>query len=233
MNESSSIRRFMDIVANMPISRVAIVAAVLTGIYYMMVYDDGSALQKKIQAAKTQLSSENQKKQETQKVVKKEQQMKADVELVAKKFEEVRSKIPVEFLESELREVVQQLAAKNNLKTIKTERRAPPGIRPAANIKDGVSAENLVQQVTLVYEFEGQYNNISKFVNEISSSEKVIKIGDFNLIMSRGGSQSQQKERNDLTFRASIIGYKQTPPELLKEAEPKAKPATAPRKKPS
>ncbi len=222
MNESSSgLSRFIETVAIMSLGRVAIVAVVITGLYYSFVYDDGKALLAKIQTAKTSLANENKKKIETQKVLKKEQQMKADVELLATKFEEVRSKIPLEFLESELRDTVHQHVTKYNLKTVKTERR-PQNPRQFTQVMID-AGENLVQQVMLSYELEGTYANISQFVTEISRLEKIIKVGDFNMIISKNPGLGKVRTR-DLIFRANIIGYKQTPPDVIKEQELKAKP---------
>lgn len=207
MSEPSAVTRGLQAIGSLPLSRVVMVAVFLTAAYYFMIYDDGSAIVTRIEAAKVQLEVENKKKIETQKVLKKEQQMKSDVELFANKFEEIKSRIPVEFSEAELRAIVNQYSTRNNLKTTRTERR-PPAATPVSAKAAETSGENLVEQVILGYEFEGSYGNIAKFVSEISNLEKIIKIGDFNLnLLPTPGGKTKTYE---LAFKASIVGYKQS-----------------------
>lgn len=203
MNETSPIQKIIQAVGNMSLSRVALLAGVLTAIYYFTVYDDGTAIIQGTEAAKLQLVSENAKKIETQKVLKKEQQMKADVELLAKKFEEIKARIPLDFLESDLRTIVDHYSSQNNLKTTRTDRRPAP----VRGNQTNPGIENLIEEVPLGYEFEGSYNNIAKFVLEISGLEKLIKIGDFDLAVK---NESGRKKTKDLVFKASIIGFKQS-----------------------
>lgn len=203
MNEPSLINKMIFSIGGMALSRVAIVAAILTGIYYAVIYDNGDTVLTAIETAKSQLEVENTKKIETQKVLKKEQQMKADVELFAKKFEEIKSRIPLEFLESDLRMTIDTYASRNNLKTTRSDRKQ---IMPRPNSR---AEENLIEQVGLSYEFEGSYGNISKFVTEISALEKLIKIGDFSLNTALA-RMNQKGKTKDLIFKVDIIGFKQS-----------------------
>lgn len=208
MSEPSIINKAITAVGNMSLSRVALFAAILTAGYYVMFYNNGDEVLQSIEAAKAQLEDENNKKVETQKVLKKEQQMKADVELFAKKFEEIKAKIPLEFLESELRSIVDKFSIQNGLKTTKSDRRQQM-IRPQQT-----SDDSLIDQVGLNYEFQGSYASICKFVSDLSSVEKLIKIGDFKLTDESSSTfNSTTKSKNkikELSFRVSIIGYKQS-----------------------
>ncbi len=144
--------------------------------------------------------------------------MKADVEIFANKFEEIKARIPVEFAESELRNIVNQYATRNGLKTVRTERRAAPVI--GATTAGTLNVESLVEQVILLYDSQGTYLNFSKFVAEISVLEKIIKIGDFSLAVV---SAANLKVKNyELTFKTNIIGYKQSL-ESLKDVNKKVK----------
>jgi Tfp pilus assembly protein PilO len=203
MGEISPLQKVINIIGSMSLPRVALFAGILTLLYYATIYDGGSTIIQGIEAAKAQLEAENAKKIETQKVLKKEQQMKADVELLAKKFEEIKAKIPLDFLESDLRTIVDQYSSQNGLKTTRTDRRQIPMKTNLANEGN----ENLIEQVALGYEFEGTYNSIAKFVSEISNLEKLIKIGDFDLSVRADSNRS--KKIKDLTFKVNIIGFKQ------------------------
>ncbi len=203
MGETSPLQKIMNAVGVLSLPRVALFAGVLTGIYYVVLHDSGGTIIQATEAAKSQLESENAKKIETQKVLKKEQQMKADVELLARKFEEIKARIPLDFTESDLRSIVDQYSMKANLKTTRTDRKQ-------ITIKvdpDNNGNESLIDQVALSYEFEGSYDNISRFVSEISNLEKLIKIGDFELSARSDGAVS--KKNKDLVFKVIIIGFKQ------------------------
>lgn len=204
MGEVSPIQKAINFIGSMSLPRVALFAGILTALYYATIYDGGDTIIQGIEASKSQLEAENAKKIETQKVLKKEQQMKADVELLAKKFEEIKARIPLDFLESDLRTIVDQYSMQNGLKTTRTDRRQLQMKTNQANNGN----ENLIEQVALGYEFEGSYNNIAKFVSEISGLEKLIKIGDFELSSHKDGNGS--KKSKDLTFKVNIIGFKQS-----------------------
>ncbi len=194
----------INIVGGLSLGRVALFAGVLTLTYYATLYDNGESIIQATDAAQVQLESEKLKQVETQKTLKKEQQMKADVELMAKKFEEIKAQIPLDFLESDLRAIVDQHASRNGLKTTRTDRRPSPMKVTASNNGN----ENLVEQVALGYEFEGTYNNIAKFVMELSSLEKLIKIGDFELSVRT--DYNVKSKTKDLVFKVNIIGFKQS-----------------------
>lgn len=204
MNETSPVQKIINIIGGLSLARVAIFAGILTVGYYTTFYDNGETIIQATDAAQMQLEAEKLKQIETQKVLKKEQQMKADVELMAKKFEEIKAKIPIDFLESDLRTIVDQYASRNGLKTTRTDRR-PPSMKTNPSNHGN---ESLVEQVALGYEFEGTYSNIAKFVSEISSLEKLIKIGDFELGVR--SEYSTNKKSKDLVFKVNIIGFKQS-----------------------
>lgn len=204
MNETSPLQKIISLIGGLSLARVALLAGILTAAYYATLYDNGDTIIQGIDAAKIQLEAEKLKQIETQKVLKKEQQMKADVELMAKKFEEIKARIPLDFLESDLRTIVDQYASKNGLKTTRTDRRPAP----AKVTQSSQGNENLIEQVALGYEFEGPYSSIAKFVSEISSLEKLIKIGDFELGVRT--DYTANKKSKDLVFKVNIIGFKQS-----------------------
>lgn len=216
--EESFLKKIPQLIGNLSLGRVALIALGLTGAYYATFYDNGENLNRSIEAAKIQLQTENTKKIETQKVLKKEQQMKADFELLAQKFEVIKARIPLDFLESDLRSIVDHYSSQNNLKTTRTDRRQI--VTKASTNKN--DHENLVEQVALGYEFEGSYNNIAKFVSEISSLEKLIKIGDFELSL-RSTRDGSSKKNKDLNFKVNIIGFKQSL-EAVKNVQKKESP---------
>ncbi len=205
MRNSSIILKFVDLVGGMSFSKVALLSLILTVGYFFTVYDSGSEIQQSIEAAKTQSEEENTKKIQTNKILKKEQQMKEDVQQFAKKFEVIKSRIPIEFTESELREIVVQQASKNSL-TNKVSSRTQLTFGKLE--KD---EENLIERVALNYTFEGTYVDISQFIVDISNLDKIVKIGDFTLTenASQTKDAKENKKLKKLNFVVTIIGFKQ------------------------
>lgn len=212
MSEESRLSKIINIIGAMALFRVAFFSAILTAAYYFLFYNSGSTIIEAMETAKSQLVIENNKKIETQKVLKKEQAMKADVELVVKKFEEIKAKIPLEFTESELRSILDKYSTQNYLKTIKSERRA--NLAPVGSDEN----QNLIEQVGLNYEFLGNYSSISRFLVELLSLEKVIKVSDFSISKQINTKPTKSKEQI-LLFKATIVGYKQSL-DAMKKVEP-------------
>lgn len=196
------LNKFMTTVSDFSSGRLALLGAVLAGIYYATLFDNGSLISQSITALTAQIEEEKIKKVETTRILKKEEQMRADVTMLVKKYEDVKSRIPIEFLESELRIIIDQYVTQFELKTIKNQR--------ATKGKDFGSAEdaNLVDQVALDYSFSGTYLNLEKFLVQISSLDKLVKIENFQFTSSdKKANPGSQREVN---LTATIVGFKQS-----------------------
>lgn len=219
MNESP-VKKMMSAVASLTVSQVGLFSLIVAAVYYFMFYDGGATIQSNIEASEAQLAEESAKKIETQKVLTKEQQMRANVQVVAQKFEEIKSKIPLEFTESELRSMVDRLATQSQLRTVRSDRSMSEH-----NFADKESAK-LISQVSVTYSFEGSYAQIAKFVMMLNEQEKLIMLGDFKLdrLQPFGFGQSALSSKNkkkktsledkvnpnDLSFTVSIYGFQQS-----------------------
>lgn len=202
MNSGNLIYKFMARVADFSAIRVAMVGVFLAGLYFAMAFNSGSQIQAEIDTIKTRITEENVKKLETNRVLQKEEQMRADITMLVKKYEEVKSKIPIEFLESELRIIIDQFASQFELKTIRNVR--------ATRGKDFGASEdsNLVEQVVLDYSFVGNFYSLEKLINQISKTDKLVKIEHFEIL-----STSKRTDPNtpkELVLNATIIGFKQS-----------------------
>lgn len=214
MNESSS-NKFITLIAELSIGRLAILGAVISGIYYATMFNDGSLIQQNIATLKTQVEEEKIKKVDTTRVLQKEEQMRGDVTMLVKKYEEVKAKIPIEFLESELRIIVDKYAVQYDLKTVKSQK----GTRG----KDFGASEDasLVNQVALEYSFKGTFFNLEKLVNEITQIDKLIKIENFQFTSEEKKMQSDDSP--EVTLHATIVGFKQSSVAINENKPPQVK----------
>jgi len=197
-----AIKKIMSQIADMSTARLAIMGLICAGIYYMSFFNDGSTLRQSIDGMKSQISEEETKKIETNSILQKEEQMRGDVSLLVKKYEEVKARIPIEFLESELRIIVDTLINKYELKTVKN-------LRANSGQDFGVNQDaSLVEQVPLEYTFTGTFSKLYKFMKDLSLTEKTIKVENFILAATPRASNAPRSK--ELTLTATIIGFKQS-----------------------
>jgi hypothetical protein len=192
----------MEKVANFSAFRVAMLGVFLAGMYYVMAFNSGAQISEEISRIKVQIAEENVKKLETNRVLQKEEQMRADITMLVKKYEEVKSRIPIEFLESELRIIIDQFASQFDLKTIRNVR--------ATKGKDFGASEdsNLVDQVVLDYSLVGNFYSLEKLINQISKTDKLVKVEHFEIITTN--KRTDPNTPKELVLNATIIGFKQS-----------------------
>jgi len=198
--------------ANLAISRVAIVGLFVTGFYFMTFYDSGETITNEINALKAQVADETSKKVETERLLKKEEQMRADVALLAKTYEDVRSKIPLTFDPPELRAIIDQVSTSNGLDIIRFDNNVNSIVNQSLV---GSEDANLIDQVAVKYELQGNYIQLARFVTQLANVQKVIKLEDVKI--SQGLSQSGPIRK--LKFEATIIGYKQAAQMSAKDSD--------------
>lgn len=192
----------MTLVADFSTGRLALFGALLAGIYYATLFNDGHLIRQAADTLKTQIEEEKIKKVDTTRILQKEEQMRADVTMLAKKYEDVKSKIPIEFLESELRILVDQFVTQFELKSTKNLR--------STKTKDFGSSQDskLVDQVVLEYTLVGSYFNLEKFIQQISNLDKLIKLESFQI--NAEGKPTSSGLSREITLTTTIIGFKQS-----------------------
>ncbi len=213
MNQSV-INKFMTLVADFSTGRLALFGALLAGIYYATLFNDGHSIRQAADTLKTQIEEEKIKKVDTTRILQKEEQMRADVTMLVKKYEDVKSKIPIEFLESELRVLVDKFVTQYELKTTKNLR--------STKTKDFGSSQDskLVDQVVLEYTLVGSYFNLEKFIQQISNLDKLIKLESFQI--NAEGKPTSSGLSREITLTTTIIGFKQSSV-ALNENKPEVK----------
>jgi Tfp pilus assembly protein PilO len=189
--------------AEFSIIRVAIFGLVLGVAYFFSIYDSGETILNEMQALKNQIAEEATKKVETEKILKKEEQMRSDVALLAKTYEEVKSKIPIDFESSELRIIIEQVSSATNIKINKLRAIQNP-IQPVVQNPEN----HLVDQVAIEYSFQGDYNQVKNFITQLSQVEKIIKVSDLKITLPVA---SQNGPLRQLNVDAMILGFKQSP----------------------
>lgn len=192
--------KFLKIFGSLSIARLAIVAIFATAGYYFLYYDNGQAIEERIQLVQDQLAAEKNKRTEIEKKMKKEEEMRGNVMQLAANLELVKTKIPNEFNQIEILTIVNRVSQSSTVKVIALK----PSVPKVSAAKMATGAE-LIEEVNFDIEMTGQFTSILAFVEALSKETKIIKIRNFFI----------EKNSIDLTqdvaikFVGEIVGYKQ------------------------
>ena len=199
----------MSKIAGFSTNRIALFGLIITGLYFYTLYDSGASIVTENQGISGQITEETSKKVETEKILKKEEEMRSDVASLAKTYEEVKSKIPIEFESSELRTIVEQIS---NAAELKIDKLKNTDLQPETT--SGPDA-NLVDRIAIEYTFEGNYSQILNFMSQVSQVEKVIKVSELKIKTTDG----KDGPARQLMMEATVVGYKQAVDTAKKKPE--------------
>lgn len=189
------------IFATFSIARLAVVAVFVTAGYFFMYYDNGEKIEEQIKMAEDQLSQEKIKRVDIEKKMKKEEEMRGNVMQLAANLELVKTKIPNEFNQIEILNIVNRVSESSHVKIAVLK----PGASRFSGAKLVTGAE-LIDEVNFDIEMSGSFAAIVSFAEALSKETKIIEIRNFVL----------EKQSTDLTqdmvikFAGEIVGYKQS-----------------------
>ncbi|MEY4615606.1 MAG: hypothetical protein RJB66_566 [Pseudomonadota bacterium] len=196
---SNSLGQFLN---QLTVSQTIAVSALIGGLYYLNIYDDGSKLKNQIAEVQASLQAEEQKKIETDKVKAEEREIKSQVGALSDKFKEVTARFPVNLKSDEIITAINQLAKAANVRVVQVK-------------KENVEIKELYEEVPVSMEFSGTFNNLLLLLYNIGTMERVTNLGNFQF------SNSSQDYNGNLKLATRVVGYKyRKPPE-----SPNAKPS--------
>lgn len=193
--------KLIKLFSTLSLARLSIVAIFVTAGYYFLYYDDGAKIEERLKAVESQLNDEKTKRTEIEKKMKKEEEMRGNVMQLAANLELVKTKIPNEFNQIEILNIVNRVSLSSGVKIA--------GLKPVAaktTDKKLVTGAELIEEVNFDIEMSGSFIAIVNFVESLSKETKIIKIRNFIL----------EKQSTDLTqetiikFAGEIVGYRQT-----------------------
>lgn len=193
--------KLLKLFGSLSIMRLAIAAVFVTAGYYFMYYDSGEKIEERIKVVEGQLEAEKSKKADIEKKMKKEEEMRGNVMQLAANLELVKTKIPNEFNQIEIVNIVNRVSKSSGVKLLALK----PGVAKVSNQKLLTGAE-LIEEVNFEIEMSGKFTTILGFVEALSKETKIVKIRNFVL----------EKSSTDLTqdttirFVGEIVGFKQT-----------------------
>lgn len=190
--------KFVKLIAQFSMPRVAILAVVIAAAYFFMYYDDGATLETQITQLKTDVASEEIKKKDTEATIKKEDEMQANLASIARDLQVVKAKIPNEFKDTEMTGIINKASVRAGVSVLSLARKkdAPP--------RGNIPGSESVEEITFDISLNGSFNRVVQFVEILAREEKIIKLRDFTIERnSTSGTDSSVK------FKGDVIGFRQ------------------------
>jgi type IV pilus assembly protein PilO len=176
--------------AKLDFSKTLAISAVVAGAYYFWMYNDGSLLENNIKTINGQISAEEAKKKNTEKVLAEASQFKSEIGSLGEKFKSASEKLPTEFKAQQLIDMINATAKDAGIKVV--------NLQPGAVIKK-LNYDEIPVKVKL----RGSYGNIVVFLYFMGSMERITHIRNFAF-------QNDQNESKAglLGFEANIVSFR-------------------------
>lgn len=175
-----------------------IIGLLLAGLYYLMMFDDGSSIQSQIQTVQASIAEEEQKAQQADAALKEVEQVRVTVGALSEQFRIVSQALPTDIQMSDIIRAVDAVSKSSGV-SIKTKEP-----RPTIN-------REYYEEIPLRIAMEGTYSEVTLFLYYLASTERIMKVNNFVI------SQQIQNERptSRLLFEGQVVSYR-----FLGEAKP-------------
>jgi type IV pilus assembly protein PilO len=191
--------------------RALFIGLILGGIYYFMLYDDGSALHAQIGTLNTQLTAAEVKKKDTEATLQEEARMKETVGKLSEQYAFISKKLPYELKSAEMVRAIDTVAKTSGV-SVKLKK---PGV---------IAKKEVVDELPVDVSLEGNYAQIAQFIYHTSNLERLTRILNFSITAQAPDSAGNAR---GLKFDGQVVSYKLAP-ESEKAPTPPNAPAVTP-----
>ena len=194
-------------IAELSFGKIIIMAALATLAYYTSYFDPGEEIEKNIVNVQGAIDEEEAKKTEITKTMKKEEEMRGNSLQLQRNLENIKSKIPSDFTDSQMQLLINESAANSgcSLQTLTAAGKATdPNAKPQELRRDQVRPENLIAEVIFKIQLTGTFEAFLKFLDTLAKEDKVIKIRNFQITRA-----SESVEEDKIRFVGEVVGFKQ------------------------
>jgi Tfp pilus assembly protein PilO len=180
--------------ASFSFQKCLVLSAILGGVYYMTVFDDGSALQAKIMETDAKVREEESRAQASDLALKEVEQVRATVGALSEQFKTVSQALPSEVQIADILRTVDFVSRKSGV-SVKTKEPKP------------IINRDYYEEIPLLLVLEGSYSEITTFLFYLASTERIMKVNNFTI------SQPPQRDRNSpskgrLNFEGHVVSYR-------------------------
>lgn len=156
---------------------------VLSGLYWMILFDDGSGLKKQIEEVRQSLNAELAKEKESEMALKEVDIARASLEALAQQYLELSKQLPTEFNSTQVYRRLDSLAEKLKI-TIRSKEPQNP------------QQEAQIQEYPILIEGVGEFSAILAFVKNLTTQKMIFRLREIQL----------QKEKS-IRFRMKLSTF--------------------------
>lgn len=164
----------------------------LGGLYYFMLFNDGSTIEVQIQKVQKEIQEQETKEKESDAALKEVEKIRAEVGALSDQFKMVSQVLPAEVQMQDIIRAVDTTARASGV-SIKTKEP-----RPSVN-------HGYYEEIPLHISMDGSFAEITMFLFYMASQERIMKVKNFVL------SQPQQNEKvplGRLLFDGQVVTYR-------------------------
>lgn len=180
--------RIISLLSELSPSRALIFGALLTGVYWSFLYDDGTALNNQIAQVELEIQGQEAKKKDSDRTLQQVKDMQERVGLLSQKYQEIANHLPATLLSMDINKGIDEFARASGVR-VKSK-------KPKANIK-----RNIIEEVPVEVSLEGTFGELAQFTNLVASAEKISRV---QKVVVREAESGKKK----LRFEGEVIGYK-------------------------
>jgi type IV pilus assembly protein PilO len=188
--------------ASFSFQKCLVFSAVLGGIYYMMAFDDGSAIHAKISEAEKKVAEQEALAQKSEAALKEVEQVRTTVGALSEQFKTVSQALPSEVQMADIIRTVDFVSRKSGVSITNKEP------KPVVN-------RDYYEEIPLKITLEGTYAEVTTFLFYLASTERIMKVNNFVMTLPQDRNRGLSGTGR-LLFEGHVISYRfigsQTPP---------------------
>ncbi|MFM6928607.1 MAG: type 4a pilus biogenesis protein PilO [Bdellovibrio sp.] len=182
--------KLFEKLSSFTIGKAFVIGLLVAGIFYVTLYDDGSALDGQIANVSQQLTQEEAKKKDTDATLKQVREMQDKVGRLSQQYQEISRRLPNALYSIDINKSIDGFARSADV-DIKSK-------KPGENVK-----REVVEEVPVSVSLEGTYSQLAQFVYLVASSERLARVK--NIVISEPEGDVTNKK---LKFEGQVVGYK-------------------------
>ena len=168
--------------------------------YYFLLFDDGSMITAQINAANTELTSEQNLLTKTEEKMKDLEAFREELNSQEAQVREVLSYLPKQINTSELLAMIQERATQSGMRVQKTE------------IDDKATRVEFYESLKMRVEMTGTFVQVTSFLSLLSKLPRLVTVDEISLVMAEPSNVNSTK----LKFNATLVGYRYVEEEAAK-----------------
>jgi|GEM_PF-4198557 len=173
---------FLDRLSSLSVQSVLILSLMLTGVYFLGIYDDGSELEAVTAKVKGEIQEQQKTEKESDAALADIEQVRLAYGALSEQYKLVSAQLPSTIEQTEILGIVDQISKQSGLTVKRKEWR---DLR-----KDGSVIETLPMKIM----GEGTYPEIITFVNRVAEIERMVSTGALSIVGPRGGRQGNRSQ---------------------------------------